>query len=131
MISHTFIGVGHFDNAMRFYSALLTELGLVNKFTDPAKPWAGWMQPGQPRPLFLIGRPFDGQHAAGNGQMTALLAPTREAVDRAYRAALENGGTDDGAPGLRPDYHANYYGAYLRDPDGNKLCVVCHDDVIG
>jgi lactoylglutathione lyase len=59
--------------------------------------------------------------------MTALLAPDRAAVDDAYAVALAHGGRGDGAPGLRPDYHANYYGAYLRDPDGNKLCVVCHD----
>ncbi len=130
MISHVFIGVSHFDKAMAFYSALLAELGLVNKFTDPARPWAGWMKPGQPRPLFLIGQPFDGEHAVGNGQMTALLAPTREAVDRAYQAALEHGGTDEGTPALRPHYHADYYGAYLRDPDGNKLCVVCHDPAL-
>ncbi|MFS2019587.1 VOC family protein, partial [Massilia sp. CT11-108] len=58
---------------------------------------------------------------------TALLAPDRAAVDAAYEIALAHGGRGDGAPGLRPDYHEHYYGAYVRDPDGNKLCVVCHD----
>jgi lactoylglutathione lyase len=47
-------------------------------------------------------------------------------VDQAYAIALQTGGTSEGAPGLRPEYHAHYYGAYFRDPDGNKLCVVCH-----
>jgi lactoylglutathione lyase len=59
--------------------------------------------------------------------MTALLAPDRATVDRCHRLALANGGVDEGAPGLRPEYHVNYWGAYFRDPDGNKLCVVCHD----
>ena len=58
--------------------------------------------------------------------MTAFLANDREAVDAAYAVALANGGTSEGPPGLRPEYHQNYYGAYFRDPDGNKLCVVCH-----
>jgi lactoylglutathione lyase len=61
--------------------------------------------------------------------MTVLLAPHRAAVDAAYDIGLAHGGSGDGAPGLRPEYHAHYYGAYLRDPDGNKLCVVCHDPV--
>jgi catechol 2,3-dioxygenase-like lactoylglutathione lyase family enzyme len=122
------MGVGDFSRALDFYSAVFAELGLQQKFCDAGKPWAGWMAPGVARPLFLIGRPFDGLPAAcGNGQMTALLAPTRAAVDKAYRAALSYGGASEGAPGLRPHYHENYYGAYFRDPDGNKLCVCCHD----
>ena len=68
----------------------------------------------------------DFEAACGNGQMLALQAPSRAAVDAAYAAALAHGGSGDGEPGLRPHYHADYYGAYFRDPDGNKLCVVCH-----
>ena len=128
MFSHVFIGVGDFDRALAFYQPLLAALGLEARFCDRSRPWAGWQNPGQPRPLFLIGAPYDGQpHAAGNGQMTALLARDRAAVDAAYDIALAHGGSGDGAPGLRPAYHAHYYGAYVRDPDGNKLCVVCHD----
>jgi hypothetical protein len=48
-------------------------------------------------------------------------------VDEAWRLAIAHGGMDEGGPGLRPAYHPHYYGAYFRDPDGNKLCVVCHD----
>jgi len=55
----------------------------------------------------------------------ALLAPNRAAVDRCYSRAIASG--DEGRPGLRPHYHPNYYGAYFRDLDGNKLCVCCHD----
>ena len=58
--------------------------------------------------------------------MVAFLAETRAAVDRAHAVALAHGGRDEGAPGPRPEYHAHYYGAYVRDPDGNKLCFVCH-----
>lgn len=130
MISHVFMGISDFGRAFAFYAPLMDSLGLVLKLSDPAKPWALWMSPSAPRPLFGIGLPFDGApHDPGNGQMTALLAPTRAAVDAAHASALAHGGTCEGAPGLRPHYHANYYGAYVRDPDGNKLCICCHDSV--
>ncbi len=57
--------------------------------------------------------------------MIALVANDRASVLNAHKAALENDGSDEGAPGLR-SYHENYYGAYMRDPDDNKLCIVCH-----
>lgn len=127
MLSHIFLGISNFDRAFAFYAPLMASLGLQLKFSDSDKPWAGWVAPDSPRPLFVIARPFDGHHAApGNGQMTALLAPERAAVDRAYAIALAHGGAGDGAPGLRPHYHPDYYGAYVRDPDGNKLCICCH-----
>lgn len=128
MLSHVYIGVNDFERACAFYSPIMEALGFVPKFREPDYPWAGWMEPGAPRPLLLIGRPWDGNAAQpGNGQMVALLAPSRAAVDAAYAAALAHGGADEGAPGPRPHYHANYYGAYVRDPEGNKLCVCCHD----
>ena len=58
----------------------------------------------------------------------AFAATTREQVDAFYRAALEAGGEDNGAPGLRPIYHANYYAAFVIGPDGHNLEAVCHDD---
>ena len=128
MISHVYIGVTDFERALVFYSAVMAQLDLQLKFAEPAKSWAGWTSRAQPRPLFLIGRPFNGApHDPGNGQMTALLAPSRAAVDKAHATAIEHGATDEGAPGLRPQYHPNYYGAYFRDLDGNKLCICCHD----
>ena len=130
MISHVFLGVDDFDRALGFYRALFAALGVQERFCDRARPWAGWQSSPQPRPLFLIGRPFDGLgHEAGNGQMVALTAPDRATVDRAYEVALAAGGTCEGGPGLRPHYHPNYYGAYLRDTEGNKLCIVCHEPV--
>jgi lactoylglutathione lyase len=59
--------------------------------------------------------------------MSAIATNSRAKVDEIHAKALELGGTCEGPPGLRPAYHAHYYGAYFRDPDGNKLCVVCHD----
>jgi len=128
MISHVFTGVGDFSAAHRFYAAVMTELGHAQRFRDDSKPWAAWQPAGGGRPLFIIGRPYDGAPAnPGNGPMTALLAPSRAAVDAAHAAALANGGSCEGPPGLRPHYHPHYYGAYFRDPDGNKIGVCCHD----
>ena len=128
MLSHVHIGVTDFARAFAFYQGAMDELGFVLKFSEPEKPWAGWMRPGFDRPLFLIGHPYDGAGAAaGNGQMVALLAGSRDMVDRCYAWAIAHGAQDEGKPGLRPHYHANYYGAYFRDLDGNKLCVCCHD----
>jgi uncharacterized protein YndB with AHSA1/START domain/catechol 2,3-dioxygenase-like lactoylglutathione lyase family enzyme len=127
LFSHVFVGVSDFERALNFYRALFACLGIEERFCEPRRPWAGWQTPDTVRPLFLIGAPYDKQaHAAGNGQMVAFAAASRDLVDRSYAAALEQGGTSEGPPGLRPEYHAHYYGAYFRDPDGNKLCVVCH-----
>ncbi len=128
MFSHIFIGVQDFDRAYRFYADLMQALGNPLRFCDRERPWAGWQSLPAPRPLFLIGTPYDGQaQAAGNGQMVAFQAASRAIVDDAWRLALAHGATPEGAPGLRPVYHQHYYGAYFRDLDGNKLCVVCHD----
>jgi catechol 2,3-dioxygenase-like lactoylglutathione lyase family enzyme len=127
MFSHVFVGTNDFERALAFYRPLMAALGIRTRFCEAGRPWAGWQSSPDPRPLFLIGKPYDGQpHAPGNGQMVAFLAPTRAVVDRAHAVALAQGGSDDGAPGLRPEYHAHYYGAYVRDPDGNKLCFACH-----
>jgi catechol 2,3-dioxygenase-like lactoylglutathione lyase family enzyme len=130
MFSHIFIGVSDFDRALGFYRQVMEALGVSERFCERGRPWAGWQTPGTVRPLFLIGTPYDGQaHQPGNGEMVAFSAADRATVDDVYRVALANGGRSEGAPGLRPEYHANYYGAYFRDPDGNKLCVVCHSSV--
>jgi catechol 2,3-dioxygenase-like lactoylglutathione lyase family enzyme len=110
-----------------FYSAVLNELGWSLKFVDEGRPWAGWFPKGQDRPLFLVGTPHDGQPAdPGNGPMVAFLAGSRDAVRAFHSTALAHGGTCEGPPGLRPEYHPDYYGAYVRDTDGNKLCACCH-----
>ncbi|WP_180129047.1 VOC family protein [Rhodoferax sp. BLA1] len=127
MFSHIFVGTNHFESALAFYQPLMEVLGVQAQFVEADRPWAGWQSQPDPRPLFLLGKPFDQQpHTPGNGQMVAFLASSRAMVDAAYAVALQHGGSSEGAPGLRPQYHANYYGAYFRDPDGNKLCVACH-----
>jgi lactoylglutathione lyase len=128
VFSHVFVGVRNFERALAFYRVLMPILGIKERFCDPTRPWAGWQSNPEPRPLFLIGAPYDGQpHAVGNGQMVAFLAKSRAVVDQAYSVALANGAVSEGPPGVRPEYHANYYGAYFRDTEGNKLCVASHE----
>jgi catechol 2,3-dioxygenase-like lactoylglutathione lyase family enzyme len=126
MISHVCIGISDFNRALNFYTPLMASLGHALKFSQA--PWAAWKPKDAERPLFLIGAPYNGEAPApGNGQMVALLAPDRKSVDACHAAVIAQGGRCEGAPGLRPQYHPNYYGAYFRDPDGNKLCICCHE----
>ena len=128
MFSHIFIGVKDFERALSFYKPIMAELGLPLRFVDSSRPWAGWQSTPEPRPLFLIGRPYDrNAHEAGNGQMVAFLAKDRATVAKVFEVAVAAGGPPEGGPGLRPEYHANYFGAYFRDPEGNKICVACHE----
>ena len=128
MFSHVFVSVGDFERAFQFYSAMMGSLGIELRFCEREKPWAGWQSAERVRPLFVICKPYNGQpHDPGNGQMIAFMAANRAVVRNTYDVALAHGGSCEGPPGLRPHYHANYYGAYFRDPDGNKLCVACHD----
>jgi len=127
MFSHIFTGVRDFDAAFGFYAAIADELGLVLRFKQADQGWAGWQMPQGGRPLFVIGRPHDGApHNPGNGQMVAFLAADRATVRRVHQRALALGGRDEGGPGLRPHYHPDYFGAYFRDTEGNKVCVACH-----
>jgi lactoylglutathione lyase len=127
MLSHVIVSVTDFDRALRFYNPVMKALDVQARFLEDEVPWAGWQSAPEPRPLFIVRHPYNQQpHHPGNGQMVAFLATTRQAVDHVYAIALANGGTCEGKPGLRPEYHANYYGAYFRDPDGNKLCIACH-----
>ena len=130
MLSHITIGTKDKARAEAFYTPLMAQLGLPRR--DPAKtgPLVIFTPPHGGRPFFVIADPFDGgPQCAGNGNMVALLAPSRAVVDEIYTLACLNGARDEGAPGLRPQYHPNYYGAYFRDLDGNKVCIVCHDPV--
>ena len=127
MFSHIFVSVTDFPRAERFYDQVMQAIGVEKRWSDPARPWAGWHSAGKTRPYFVICHPYDGKaHDPGNGQMIAFAANDRETVRQAYKVALANGGTSEGAPGLRLEYHQHYFGAYIRDPDGNKLCIACH-----
>lgn len=125
MFSYIMIGTNDLDRAIRFYDAVMSVLG-HSRIADGDERWASWGVP-DPGPHITVGAPFDGQPAgSGNGMMISFLAGTREEVDRFYAASLSNGGTDEGAPGLRPHYGPTFYAAYVRDPDGNKLNAVCY-----
>jgi len=127
MFSHVCVGTNDFGRAEAFYAALFAELGMRQRFRDPEAGMAAWQPSDSDRPLLFLTRPFDGKPATpSNGQMAAFLAESRAVVDHCHAKALAAGGTCEGPPGLRAHYHPNYYGAYFRDPDGNKLCVCCH-----
>ncbi len=128
MLSHVHIGVQDFERCFDFYSAVLPQLGWTLKFVEHDRPWAGWKPADRDRPLLLVGRPFNGETAApGNGQMVARLPQPRKDADAFHAAAMAAGAKCEGPPGLRSEYHPDYYGAYVRDPDGNKICACCHE----
>ena len=128
MISHITLGTDDLDRATGFYAPVMQALGFPRVPLARSDPFIMWRHPQEDRPLVALSIPFDGQpHRPGNGQMLALMAKNRAKVDEAYRLAIEAGAQDEGAPGLRPHYHSNYYGAYFRDLDGNKVCIVCHE----
>jgi catechol 2,3-dioxygenase-like lactoylglutathione lyase family enzyme len=122
MISYVTIGASDIDKAVAFYDPVMAALGHQRAFLQDG--WAGYAPKGEPdKPTVLICKPFDGQAArAGNGVMLGLHAETAAQVDAFHAAALANGGTDEGAPGPRPEGGANYL-AYVRDPTGNKLAA--------
>jgi catechol 2,3-dioxygenase-like lactoylglutathione lyase family enzyme len=132
MFTYVYLGTNHLERATRFYDATLASLGLQRCVThDPD--WdrisAGWgtYEDGGVRELALwVGTPFDQRPATtGNGSMVAFKARSWKEVDDFYAAAIANGGSSEGAPGLRPHYGPDFYAAYVRDLDGNKLAVVC------
>ena len=124
MFSHITVGSNNVAKAKSFYDGLLKPLGLVRHLEFPNG--LGYGRTDGRAQLWIVS-PLDKKAASvGNGITIGLEAPDRPAVDAAYKAGMAGGGKDEGAPGLRTHYHPNYYGAYLRDPDGNKVCIVCH-----
>ncbi|MEZ2409202.1 VOC family protein [Bosea sp. RCC_152_1] len=120
MIDHISVGTNDLGKARTFYDAVLAELGirLLSSSTRSA-------DYGVSSVLFSIETPVNGKRASsGNGTHIAFAAGSREIVNAFYHAALANGGTDAGAPGVRPNYDAHYYGAFVFDPDGNKIEAV-------
>ena len=124
VISYATLGSKDREAAHRFYDEVLAPLGLKALYVDADFIGYGADGPDARAELWIC-RPYDGQPAsAGNGSMLALHADTRAQVEAVHAAALGGGGRDEGAPGLR-DYAPNFYAAYFRDLDGNKLAVVC------
>jgi catechol 2,3-dioxygenase-like lactoylglutathione lyase family enzyme len=127
MFSYVSLGTRNLDRAKAFYDAALAPLGHARiESRDPEDRSAAWGLD-DPGPHLWVTEPFDGLPASsGNGTMVSFLADSRAAVDAFHAAALGHGGTDEGAPGLRPQYGPTFYAAYVRDPDGNKLNAVCY-----
>ncbi|MFG1464154.1 VOC family protein [Xanthobacter sp. DSM 24535] len=125
MFSYMMIGTNDLARAISFYGAVMPVLGHA-RIEDGDPLWASWGLP-DPGPHITVGTPFDGGPARpGNGMMISFLVASRDLVDRFHAAALAHGGSDEGAPALRPHYGPNFYAGYVRDPDGNKLNAVCY-----
>ena len=121
MLNHVTIGVTDFDLATQFYDELLGVIGAKELWSTPEMRMYG----NNPElPNVAICTPFNGQpQNPGNGNMIAFKGGSKEGVDQLYTKAIELGATDDGKPGER-HHHSQYYAAYIRDLDGNKLCFI-------
>jgi catechol 2,3-dioxygenase-like lactoylglutathione lyase family enzyme len=132
MFTYICLGTNNLARAARFYDATLAALGLARCDTAGEPQWDGWVgwgtyaDHGAKEVALWLCKPFNGGPATtGNGAMVALRARSWAEVDRFHAEALLHGGTSEGAPGLRPQYNPDFYSAYVRDPDGNKLAAVC------
>lgn len=122
MIHHVSFGTDDIGRARAFYDAVFSVLGLrlIKQDEKGAHYGTGDI-------LFSLVLPVNGQPATpGNGVHVAFAAKDQAMVREFHRVALEQGGAEDGAPGVRGEYNANYYGAFVRDPDGNKIEAVTH-----
>jgi catechol 2,3-dioxygenase-like lactoylglutathione lyase family enzyme len=121
MFSHVMVGDNDPDRARKFYDATMGALGIPGQHT-PRGAFYGSPESG----MFGVAIPRDEQAAThANGGTIGLKAPSQQAVDAWHQAALDNGGTCEGPPGRRDMPGTKLYGAYARDPVGNKLCAFC------
>ena len=127
-IDHVSVGVTNIRRSKTFYDAALAPLGMTPIFPVEIHGQLVGVGYGQgDKPSFWIQLPINGQAASmGNGVHIAFNAGSREQVDDFFLAAMEHGGVEDGRPGLRTEYHPDYYGAFVRDPDGNKIEACSH-----
>ena len=128
MLDHVGLAVSDIEKSRVFYQKALSPLGIMLLYDITAEQTDGEAYVGfgeDQKPYFWIGT---GKQAHG-GLHVAFTAADRETVDAFHKAALAAGGRDNGAPGLRPHYHENYYGAFVLDPDGNNIEAVCHRPV--
>ena len=129
MIDHIGLPVADIARATQFYLKALKPLGIGIVLEVSAEQTGHGAAVGfgaDGKPFFWMG---DGAKPSGPIHV-AFTAQSRADVDIFYRAAIEAGAKDNGAPGLRPEYHANYYGAFVLDPDGNNIEAVCHAPVL-
>jgi catechol 2,3-dioxygenase-like lactoylglutathione lyase family enzyme len=122
MLDHVTIGVTDLARSLAFYDAALAPLGIARLFAE-GNAFAGYGAEGIA--FFWIGQ----RPEVVSGAHIAFTAADQATVDRFHAAGLTAGGRDNGKPGLRPHYHADYYGAFILDPDGHNIEAVCHDVV--
>ena len=119
MFTHAFLGSNDIEKSRKFYDATMGVLGYQNV----VPPEAGQLVYAGPTGTFIVGKPLNGEPAThANGGTIGFKATSSEQVDRFHAAGLAAGGKCEGEPGLRPQY--GIYAAYLRDPDGNKICAI-------
>ena len=124
MIDHVSITVRNLGTAASFYDAVMGALGFPCVYrTERALGYGARDRPGNKAPYISI---FQGDTVVADRRHWAFVAKSRSVVERFHAAALAAGGSDDGAPGLRTDYHPDYYAAFVRGPDGNRIEAVCH-----
>ena len=121
MLDHIGINVSDYERSREFYAQALAPLGL-SLLMEP-RPRTGGFGGADGKPTFWI---TDLRQPTTENVHVAFPSPDRPTVDAFHAAALAAGGTDNGPPGPREIYHPNYYGAYVRDPDGNNVEAVCH-----
>jgi len=127
MLHHISLGVADLERSARFYDAVLSVLGYTRVWTDASAVGYGVKGGGD---KFAI-KQREGSVAPGPGSHLAFAAPSREAVDAFHTLALQNGGEDNGPPGLRPHYGPNYYAAFVIDPDGHRIEAVINANRFG
>jgi len=134
MLDHVSIRVTDYERSKKFYQAALAPLGYT--LAMERSEGAGfrsrhvpdfWVKQGKPVSAAGHVEPHELAGCGGAAVHVAFAAEDRAAVAAFHRGAIAAGGRDNGAPGLRPEYHANYYGAFVLDPDGYNVEAVCHD----
>jgi catechol 2,3-dioxygenase-like lactoylglutathione lyase family enzyme len=122
MLGYVTIGAKDSEVSGKFYDVVFDAIGMERKFADGG--WIGYGAKNSDTHSIYVCPPFDGKPAtAGNGMMLAFKAELKGMVEEAYKLGLSNGGSDEGAPGFRPPEKDTWYGAYLRDPTGNKIAI--------
>jgi len=119
MLDHVTIGVRDIERSKKFYDRALLPLGITRLYGEGER-FAGYGI--RPKAFFWIGM----RETSQTGAHIAFSTNHRAIVDRFYEEAVAAGGRDNGPPGIRPNYHADYYGAFVLDPDGHNIEAVCH-----
>ncbi len=120
MIDHVGLNVSDYETSKRFFEQALEPLGYHVVMDFPEHGGAGFGTDDKPE-FWIVAR-----DPRGTGTHVAFVVTDHAAVDAFHAAGLAAGGEDNGAPGVRPHYHETYYAAFVHDPDGNNIEVVCH-----